>query len=124
MENLLIESTKKTPEIAFIADGRIRISGRSIPEDATRFYDDLFTWIYHFCQDPPESTTVDISLEYFNSGSSKALLHILRSLTEIVKKGKKLTINWYYEEGDDDIMERGEYYESILEVKFNFIETD
>jgi hypothetical protein len=67
---------------------------------------------------------MDIELEYFNSGSSKALLHILRALTEIVKKGNKLTINWYYEEGDDDIMERGEYYESILEIKFNFIQTD
>lgn len=123
MENLLLESTKKTPEVSFNTDGKIRISGRSIPEDATKFYDDLFEWVYYFCQDPPESTTVDIELEYFNSGSSKALLHILRALKEVVIKGNKLTINWYYEEGDDDIMERGEYYESILEVKFNFIET-
>lgn len=124
MDNLLIESTKKTPEIAFNGDGRFRISGRSIPEDASKFYDDIFEWVNSYCQKPAESTTVDIELEYFNSGSSKALLHILRSLAEIDRKGLKLTINWYYEEGDDDIMERGEYYESILEIKFNFIETD
>jgi hypothetical protein len=124
MENLLIESTKKTPDVAFNVDGRMRISGRSIPEDASKFYDDLFEWVYLYGQNPPESTTIDIELEYFNSGSSKALLHILRALTEIIKKGNKLTVNWYYEEGDDDIMERGEYYESILEVKFNFIQTD
>jgi|WetSurMetagenome_2_1015567.scaffolds.fasta_scaffold140382_2 hypothetical protein len=123
MDNLRIESTKKTPEIAFNADGRFRISGRSIPEDASKFYDELFDWVYAYCQTPAESTTVDIELEYFNSGSSKALLHVLRVLSEIVKKGSKLTINWYYEQGDDDIMERGEYYESILEIKFNFIET-
>jgi len=124
MHSLLIESTKKTPEIAFNADGRFRISGRSIPEDASKFYDDIFEWVYYYAQNPAESTTVDIELEYFNSGSSKALLHILRALAEINRKGLKLTINWYYEEGDDDIMERGEYYESILEIKFNFIETD
>jgi hypothetical protein len=124
MDNLLIESTKKTPDVAFSVDGRMRISGRSIPEDASKFYDDLFEWVNFYCQNPQESTTVDIELEYFNSGSSKALLHILRALAEIVKKGYKLTINWYYEEGDDDIMERGEYYESILEIKFNFIQTD
>jgi hypothetical protein len=124
MDNLLIESTKKTPEIAFHPDGRFRISGRSIPEDASKFYDDLFDWVYNYSQSPAETTTVDIELEYFNSGSSKALLHILRALAEIAHKGHKLTINWYYEEGDDDIMERGEYYESILEIKFNFIETD
>jgi hypothetical protein len=124
MDNLLIESTKKTPEVSFNVDGRIKISGRSIPEDATKFYDDLYEWIFHYCQHPPESTTVDIELEYFNSGSSKAILHILRALVDVAKKGHKITINWYYEEGDDDIMERGEYYESILETKFNFIETE
>jgi hypothetical protein len=124
MDNLLIESTKKTPEVALHTDGRMRISGRSIPEDASKFYDGLFEWVYYYCQNPSESTTVDIELEYFNSGSSKALLHILRALADVTKKGKKLIVNWYYEQGDDDIMERGEYYESILEVKFNFIETD
>ncbi len=125
MNNLLIGSTKKTPEVRFHTDGRLKISGRSIPEDPTMFYDQLFEWIYFFCQDPPSSniTTLDIELEYFNSGSSKAILHILRALVDISKKGIKLTINWYYEEGDDDIMERGEYYESILGFKFNFIET-
>jgi hypothetical protein len=124
MDNLLIESTKKTPDVAFNTDGRMRISGRSIPEDASRFYDELFEWVNLYIKSAAESTTIDIELEYFNSGSSKALLHILRALSEIVKNGNKLTINWYYEEGDDDIMERGEYYESILEIKFNFIQTD
>ena len=123
MNNLLIESTKKTPEVSFNVDGRLKMSGRSIPEDATVFYDQLFEWIYFYCQEPSENTTVDIELEYFNSGSSKAILHILRALVDISKKGKLLTVNWYYEEGDDDIMERGEYYESILEFKFNFFET-
>jgi hypothetical protein len=75
MDNLLIESTKKTPDVAFNVDGRMRISGRSIPEDASKFYDELFDWVYYYCQNPPESTTFDIELEYFNGGSSKALLH-------------------------------------------------
>jgi hypothetical protein len=121
MNNLLIESTKKTPEVSMNTDGRLKISGRSIPEDPTKFYDQLFEWTYFYCLEPSEVTTLDIELEYFNSGSSKALLHILRALVDISKKGKKLSINWYYEEGDDDIIERGEYYESILDTKFNFI---
>jgi len=121
MNNLLIESTKKTPEVYFSTDGRLKISGRSIPEDATKFYDQLFEWIFFYCQEPSEVTICDIELEYFNSGSSKSLLHILRALVDISKKGKSLSINWYYEEGDDDIVERGEYYESILDTKFNFI---
>lgn len=123
MNNLLIASTKKSPEVSFNTDGRLKISGRSIPEDPTKFYDQLFEWIYFYCQEPNDVTTLDIELEYFNSGSSKAILHILRALVDIGKNGKRLSVNWYYEEGDDDIMERGEYYESILDFKFNFFET-
>lgn len=124
MENLLISSTKRTPEVSFNTDGRLVLSGRSIPEDPTRFYDQLFEWVFYYCQQPSNTTTVDISLEYFNSGSSKAILEILRALVDSAKKGKQISINWYYEEGDDDILERGEYYEAILGLKFNFIETE
>jgi hypothetical protein len=124
MENLLITSTKRTPEVSFSTDGRLKISGRSIPEDPSQFYDKLFEWVYYYCQEPNNNTTIDVSLEYFNSGSSKAILEILRALVDTAKKGKQISINWYYEEGDDDILERGEYYESILEMKFNFIETE
>jgi hypothetical protein len=124
MENLLIASTKRTPEVNFSTDGRLKISGRSIPEDPNQFYDKLFEWVFYYCQEATPTTTIDIALEYFNSGSSKAILEILRALVDTAKKGKQISINWYYEEGDDDILERGEYYESILDVKFNFIETE
>jgi hypothetical protein len=30
-------------------------------------------------------------------------------------------INWYYEEGDEDILEKGENISSVLDVIFNFI---
>jgi hypothetical protein len=36
-------------------------------------------------------------------------------------KHKKYIFNWYYEVGDEDILERGEYFSSILDVPFNFI---
>ncbi len=124
MENLLIASTKRTPEVSFNTDGRLVLSGRSIPEDPNQFYDQLFEWVFHYCLEPSKTTTVDISLEYFNSGSSKAILEILRALVDSAVKGKQISINWYYEEGDDDILERGEYYEAILGIKFNFIETE
>ena len=124
MENLLIPSTKRTPEVSFSVDGRLVLSGRSIPEDPTKFYDELFEWIFNYCQNASDTTTIDISLEYFNSGSSKAILEILRALVDSAAKGKQISVNWYYEEGDDDILERGEYYESILGIKFNFIETE
>ncbi len=123
MDNLFIESTKKTPEVSFSAEGRFKLSGRSIPEDASFFYENLIAWISEYCKQPHNVTIFDIDLEYLNSGSSKALLGLLKTLVSVTESGKKLNINWYYEVGDNDIMERGEYFESILKLKFNLIET-
>ncbi len=124
MELVSLDSTKKTPEVLLDPDGKIRIGGRSIPEDASKFYDFILTWVLEYVNTPKDLTTVDIELEYFNSGSAKFVMQILRELSELVTNGRDLKVNWYYEEGDDDILERGEYYSSILDLEINFIETE
>ena len=124
MELVSLESTKKTPNVLLDPSGRIRIGGRSIPEDASKFYDNILNWVLDYCHTPSDSTVVDIELEYFNSGSAKFVMQILRELSELLVEGRDLKVNWYYEEGDDDILERGEYYSSILDLEINFIETD
>jgi hypothetical protein len=124
METLNIEGTKKTPMVVLDPAGKIRIGGRSIPEDASKFYDSILNWVLEYVGSPQDGTTVDIELEYFNSGSAKFVMQILRELSELIHHGKELKVNWYYEEGDDDILERGEYYASILDLDMNFIETE
>jgi hypothetical protein len=124
MELVSLESTKRTPSVLLDPSGRIRIGGRSIPEDASKFYDNILNWVLDYCHTPSDSTVVDIELEYFNSGSAKFVMQILRELSELLVEGRDLKVNWYYEEGDDDILERGEYYSSILDLEINFIETD
>ena len=124
MDLVSLESTRKTPNVLLDPSGRIRIGGCSIPEDASKFYDNILNWVLDYCHTPSDSTVVDIELEYFNSGSAKFVMQILRELSELLTEGKDLKVNWYYEEGDDDILERGEYYSSILDLEINFIETD
>jgi hypothetical protein len=124
METINLESTKKTPLVLLDPAGRIKIGGRSIPEDASKFYDSILNWVLEYVGMPQDSTTVDIELEYFNSGSAKFVMQILRELSELIHNGKELKVNWYYEEGDDDILERGEYYASILDLDIHFIETE
>jgi hypothetical protein len=72
---------------------------------------------------PRSETVVNLELEYMNSGSAKSLLQILRELSNVTQSGSVLLINWYYELGDEDMQEKGEYFESILKMNFNFIET-
>jgi hypothetical protein len=40
------------------------------------------------------------------------LVSILRKLSQVNQQRKKFTIRWYFEDGDDDILERGEYISS------------
>ena len=122
MDNLIIGKTNKTPLVSFNSDGHVKLAGRSIPEDPLRFYEPVYVWIFEYLASPCPNTIIDIELEYFNSGSSKSLLYILREFLELRNKGLNVTINWYYETGDEDIRERGEYYSSILEVNINIIE--
>jgi len=125
MENLLIKGTSRTPEVDFNINGNIRIRGRSIPEDAGLFYNHLYSWIFRYCMNPLPETIVNLELEYMNSGSAKSILQILRELSSIThNESQKLSINWYYEMGDEDMLEKGEYFQSILKHTFLFIETD
>ena len=78
-------------------------------------------WITKYIQDPSEVTIVDLNLEYFNSSSAKVIVHLLQKISYVTLKHKKFIFNWYYEEGDDDILERGEFFSTVLDAPFNFI---
>lgn len=124
MDAIEHQPTSKTPYVLLDPTGVIKFRGRSIPEDVSIFYDAIVDWIRGYCRRPAPKTDIDIEMEYLNSGTSKYMLKILKIIKEIDFAGSALTINWYYEEGDDDIMERGEYYASILDLSINLIETE
>lgn len=46
----------------------------------------------------------------------------MKKLVAIAAAGKKVTINWFFEEGDDDMREAGEDLESMFDMQFNFRE--
>ncbi len=121
MKELRIAPTKTSPEIILNPDGIVKIRGRSIHENVTDFFTPVEDWISGYILVPAEVTCVDLNLEYFNSASAKVLIHLLQKITYVSLKHKKFIINWYYEDGDEDIYERGEYFASVLDVPFHFI---
>ncbi len=123
MDNLILEGSNKTPAINFKADtGILEIAGKSIPENSFGFYQPLFAWIDNYVLNPVAKTEIKISLEYFNTSSSKCLLDILRKL-EALKKSEKsdVSVSWYYESDDEDMMEAGQDYDSLVDLTFNII---
>jgi hypothetical protein len=123
MKPIIIEGTPKTPSVKFDSDeGVFEIKGRSIPENSVEFYKPLVDWLDSYKESPLTKTVVDIRLEYFNTSSSKCILDVFKKLESIHKAKNDVEVNWYYEEDDEDMLEAGEDYESIIRVPFKMIE--
>ena len=122
MEDIRLEGTPKTPHVEFDGTaGTLEVKGRSIPENSIEFYKPLMDWIDNYAIDPKENTVVNIQLEYFNTSSSKCILDLFKKLEAI---NKEITIHWYYEEDDEDMLEAGEDYDAIINIPFKMIEVE
>ncbi|RLD75090.1 MAG: nuclear pore complex subunit [Bacteroidetes bacterium] len=127
METLSLQGSPKTPTIEMNAEsGVIEIKGRSIPENSIDFYRPVVEWLDSYAETAAEVTEVNIQLEYFNTSSSKCILDVFKKLENVFKNNgeKGVTINWYYEEDDEDMLEAGEDYQSILKIPFKMIELE
>lgn len=125
MENLILEGSAKTPSVTFnSSEGKLELKGRSIPENSVEFYKPLNDWIDSYGNSPKKQTVVDIKLEYFNTSSSKCILDLFKKLEGINGKGTEVSINWYFEEDDEDMEEAGEDYQAIISLPFKIIEVE
>jgi hypothetical protein len=125
MEKFSIDGTPKTPSISFdLAAGVLEIKGRSIPENSIEFYKPLVDSLDKYASSPKGQTNVNIQLEYFNTSSSKCILDLFKKLEAIHKSGSAVTINWHYEEDDEDMLEAGEDYQAIIGVPFKMVQIE
>ena len=126
MEVLNIEGSPKTPTIKFDPSaGFLEIKGRSIPENSIEFYKPLVDSLEKYSTGPQKETKVNIQLEYFNTSSSKCILDVFKKLENIHKSGNSsITINWHYEQDDEDMLEAGEDYQAIINVPFKMVEVE
>ena len=123
MDKYSIIGTPNTPDINFDLDnGVLNISGRSIPENSIEFYNPLFSAIDNYIAKAKHDTTLNIQLEYYNSSSSACLLSLFKKLEKFTKNaGFPVTINWLYEENDEDILAAGKNFEGMVDLPFTMI---
>lgn len=123
MRELVLEQTFNTPLINLNGTGKLSILGKSIPENTLEFYMPVFEWIEGYGHYPAQKTTLDVNLEFFNSSSSKCLLTVLKGLEKIKKQGFDVSVNWYYNDDDEEMFDSGKDFADILNLSFNFIKT-
>ena len=84
MEIIKIKGTEDTPSVLLDkAQNLFEISGRSLPEDVSMFYEPILSWIDEYAAAPNAETVFNFKLEYFNTASSKVILDILLKFEDI-----------------------------------------
>lgn len=121
LREIHILPAKNTPEFLFNPEGFIKIKGRGLFGNNTEVSEQIMNWIDEYISNPAEITRVLLEFEYLNSFSSLILVSILRKLSQVIQQSKKLVIQWYYEEDDEDILERGEYISETFDIPIEFI---
>jgi hypothetical protein len=110
MDNLFIAATATSPEIDFRFDQNVlSLRGESYPENAAAFYapviERLNAWL-ESCT--AAAITVEVTLTYFNSSSTKMLFSVFDALDRAASSGNQVQVNWYRDEEDETILEFGE----------------
>lgn len=106
MESVFIESTPKTPQIDLNhLTGELIFSGRSIPENASKLYENIFQWVLEYINNPRHITNLRFNLDYFNTASSIWLAKITKALCSIKDNEFTLMIHLYFNIEEYDNMD-------------------
>lgn len=121
-DNILqIQETTNTPYVCFDkSKGLLKLSGRSYPEHAKGFYDHLNNWIDNYLQNPSSKTCVEISFDYINSSSTKALMFLMKKFQKLYNKGKEVSVHWFYKPADEEMYEVGQIFSDNINIPFQF----
>jgi hypothetical protein len=126
MRKLIIAETSNSPKVILDPEKKtFQISGESRPPNAWEFYSPVVTWLDELSANPSEYNdpiSFNLNFNYFNSSSGKMILDICKILAGLRSKGVEVEVKWYFEKGDNDMLEAGREMSDILKFPFEYIE--
>ncbi|MEO6689891.1 MAG: DUF1987 domain-containing protein [Dokdonella sp.] len=124
-ENLFIDEADASPEVDFrFSEHRLTLKGESYPENAASFYGEMIERTRTYLAALPEGqvVTIDVSLSYFNSSSTKMLFGLFSTFEEACRRGIVVILNWYHDAEDETMEEFGaELHDEYPSLQFNDI---
>lgn len=131
MDKLIINPTVFTPRVILDHEEHfMEIVGESRPQDVREFYLPVVEWMNAYSQRLIESddnrnpVIINFDFNYFNSGSAKCILDICKILAKLRSREIDTSARWHYVKGDDDMLEAGREISRIVNLPFEFIESD
>lgn len=112
--------TKTSPEVTLDFEaGVLKLEGNSVGTTSHNLYKIVLSHLLN-THHPGKINNVEVKLDYFDTASSKYLLDIFKVFESYPDK-KNLSIKWFYEEFDEDMMECGEDYQAIMALKIDLV---
>jgi len=121
---LIIEGMEPCPHVDFdFSNNRYSISGTCYPENTLAFFDPIYSRFEQHVDALSGSQVVfELKLSYFNSGASRVFSQFFDMLERCASAGNTVIINWFCEDGDDNMIELAHVFEEdFQEVNFQVV---
>jgi hypothetical protein len=120
MTDLILNSTKNSPLVAgSINNAKLNITGNSFPENAQKFYNVIAKWVEELAQSA-NSIEINCDINYMASSSLISFLDLLKKC-EAKFGAEHCTLNWNFENDDDDAEKTGEDFSKIVKMTINLL---
>lgn len=117
-----LPSSATTPFIALQPGSKsLLVKGNSSPENPLRFYEKLSIVIERYLNTGVREFTINFYLNFINTGSAKCLFELMLSAQHEKNMGLALTVNWYYNFDDVEMLKFGEKFSSYSKLNLNLI---
>ncbi len=131
MKTIIIPETDKTPAISFDQEtNEFELNGLCMPENILEFNEHAINELGNYLHDyvfktenrsSKEPFKINFKLSYFNSSATKFIANILMLANSYIHKDGNIKINWYFIQGDHDMLESGEDMSKMIEIPMNYI---
>ncbi len=65
-----------------------------------------------------------MKFEFFNTSSSNRIHALFKKFEKLYQDNSEVLIRWFCENGDDNMLEAGEDFRTILHVPFEIVEVE
>lgn len=123
MERLFIKESKSTPLVDFDPDkGLLAIKGQSYPEDSFGFFKPILEWVKDFLASDQGKISLEFTLTYINTSSSKCIMMLLDVLEGAYEKGVDIDLKWFCNKENEYELECAEEFQEDYSFPFEIVQ--
>jgi hypothetical protein len=125
MNVLNISSSQSTPSIVGQWEqGLLTMDGDSYPENSFEFFVQVIDWIERYLKQTQAPLRLELRLVYMNTSSVKAMMDIFDMLEDAHKKGRQVSVDWYYDERNERVVDLADEFREDCSFPFRITAHD